>query len=63
MRKQIIGATTLALLIGMTGCKSVSITSAPAGADIRNDGQNLGTTSATVQVLWGWSSKKISVSK
>ena len=62
MRKQIIGAATLALLVGITGCKSVSVNSTPTGANARSGGQSLGTTPTTVEVNI-FKSQKVSVSK
>ncbi|MBE6380880.1 MAG: PEGA domain-containing protein [Lentisphaerae bacterium] len=62
MRKEIIGAATLALLVGITGCKSVSVSSTPAGANARSEGQSLGITPATVEVNL-FKSQKVSISK
>lgn len=62
MRKQIIGATTLALLVGITGCKSVSLNSTPTGANARSEGQSLGKTPVAVEVNI-FKAKKVAVSK
>lgn len=62
MRKTIIGAATLALLVGITGCKNVAVNSTPSGATARISGQSLGTTPATVEVNL-FKSQKVSLSK
>ncbi len=62
MRNKIIGAATIALLISITGCKSVSVNSSPAGANARSEGQSLGTTPATVEVNL-FKAQKVSISK
>lgn len=62
MKKKVIVAATLALLVGITGCKSVSVNSTPNGANARSGGQSLGTTPATVEVNI-FKSQKVSVSK
>lgn len=62
MRKQIIGAATLALLVGITGCKSVTVNSSPNGASARSEGQSIGQTPTVVEVNF-FKSKKVALSK
>ena len=62
MKKQIIGAATIALLVGITGCKSISVNSTPSGANARSGGESIGVTPATVDVNL-FKAKKVSVSK
>lgn len=61
MKKEILGATALALVVGISGCKSVAVSSTPGGANARCEGQSL-TTPATVEVNI-FKSKKVAVSK
>ena len=62
MRKKIIGAATLALLVGITGCKGVSVNSTPAEATVRSGSESLGMTPVTVEVNL-FKSQKVSISK
>lgn len=61
MRKEILGATALALVVGATGCKSVMVKSSPSDARARCEGQSL-TTPAQIDVNI-FASKKVAVSK
>ena len=56
-----IGAV-FALAVGFAGCKTVSISSTPAGANARSGAQSLGRTPATVEVNL-FKAQKVSVSK
>lgn len=49
MKKSIISAT-LAFTLGITGCRTVTVNSVPGGANIRSEGQSLGTAPAMVKV-------------
>ena len=72
MKKMIMSATALALLIGIAGCKSVAINCNPGGAAFRCDGETLSDSSPEVKVNIfkakdvtiskpGYASKKITV--
>ena len=62
MKRKVMGTIAFALLIGITGCRSVSVNSTPSGANVRSGGQSLGTTPATVEVNL-FQAKKVSISK
>lgn len=62
MKQQIMGATVLALLIGIAGCKNISIITTPGGANARSGGTSLGTTPATVEVNL-FQAQRVSLSK
>ena len=62
MKKQVIGATALALLVGIIGCKSVTVNSAPNGASARSEGQSIGQTPTVVEVNL-FKGKKVTLSK
>ena len=61
MKRKIWKATALALVVGIAGCKSVTVSSAPDGADARCEGQSF-TTPTTVDVNI-FSAKKVAISK
>ena len=62
MKKQLIGATVAALLIGLTGCKSVTVNSRPGGTSARSDGQSLEGNPVKVDVNL-FKGKKVTLSK
>jgi len=62
MKKQIIGATALALLVGIVGCKSVAVNCNPGGAVIRCDGETLSDSNPEVKVNL-FKAKEVSISK
>lgn len=62
MKKQVLSAGVLAVLVIFSGCKSVSVNTNPMGASARSDGETIGVTPAQVKVGW-FSKKKVVVSK
>ncbi len=50
MKRQSVGVIVFAILIGMTGCRSILIKTDPTGAKISCDNESLGVTPASVQV-------------
>lgn len=62
MKTQILSAAALAVLVGFSGCKSVSVNSNPNGADTRCEGQSIGVTPAQVEVNI-FSRKRVAISK
>jgi TolB protein len=62
MRKQFLGTAALAVLVGLVGCKSVSVTSLTAGANARSEAESLGAAPVQVDVNI-FKDKKISISK
>lgn len=61
MKKEFIVVATLALFVGISGCKSISVNSI-SGANITADGENMGTGSAIVKVH-PFAGKDVKVSK
>ena len=62
MKKQLLSTAALVVLVGFSGCKSVSVNSNPNGASARCEGQSIGVTPAQVEVNI-FSKKKVAISK
>ena len=62
MKKEIIGAAALMLLVGIVGCKSVAINCSPSGATFRCDGETLSDSNPEVKVNI-FKAKDVSISK
>ena len=62
MKKQLFGAAAAALLIGLAGCRNVSVASNPGNANARCDGMSIGQTPVSVEVNI-FQMKKVTVSK
>ncbi len=49
-KTQILGIAALSVMLGIGGCKSITVNTIPSGGNVRSNGQTLGKSPATVQV-------------